>query len=115
MMRVVYVEDNQANVFLIKRIASAGNHEFVNYIDAETALANFEADQPNILFVDMQLAGKMKGLELIRQIRDAGYDLPIIAITAYASEHERQFYLESGCDDFIIKPAPVNRLVEWLQ
>lgn len=114
-MRIVYVEDNQANVFLIRRIASAGNHEFVNYIDAESALANLDADQPHLMLVDMQLAGEMQGLELVRHLRESGYDVPIVAITAYASDNERQYYLDAGCDDFIIKPASVNKLVELLQ
>jgi len=113
-MRIVYVEDNEANVFLVRRIASAGNHELLTYTTAEEALANFEEDAPHMLLVDMKLAGKMQGLEMVQLVREAGYDLPIIAITAYASPGERQSYLDAGFDDFIIKPAPVNRLVALL-
>jgi len=113
-MRILYVEDNEANVHLVQRIAKAGDHEFFNYEDAESALQHFDADSPDVVFVDLRLAGQMDGLEFVLQVRSEGYDGPIIILTAYASDGERPYYLSVGCDEFIVKPASVNQIVDLL-
>lgn len=113
-MRIMYVEDNQANAFLIKRIAGAGNHEFYHYIDAESALNNLKQDSPEVIFVDIQLAGEMDGLQFVRTARRMGYTTPMIAITAFANQDDRDLYINAGCNEFIIKPASPEYLVDLL-
>ncbi len=113
-MRILYVEDNEANASLVQRIAKMGNHEFFNYIDAETALQHFNAIDPDVVLVDVQLAGEMNGIELVRRLRSVGCDLPIIILTAFATDGERSTYLELGCDEFIVKPASVNQLIDLI-
>jgi len=114
-MRIMYVEDNQANAMLIQRVASAGNHEFFNYIDGESALNHYDQVDPEVVFVDIQLAGEMDGLEFVRRVREAGITVPIIAITAFANENERGMYLNAGCDHFIVKPASTEQLLDLLE
>ncbi|GAB4514345.1 MAG: hypothetical protein OHK0046_16310 [Anaerolineae bacterium] len=113
-MRILYVEDNQANASLVQRIAKAGNHEFINYVDAETALAEFDSLNPDIVIVDLRLAGQMDGLELVQHLRNGGYDLPVVVMTAYATDGERDYFLAAGCDEFLVKPASVNQIVALL-
>lgn len=63
-MRILYVEDNPANVSLVKRVAR--EHELVNYIDGEEALRNFERDNPDLVLMDIQLTGRLSfGLSFI--------------------------------------------------
>ncbi|HEX2622161.1 MAG TPA: response regulator, partial [Phototrophicaceae bacterium] len=62
-MRILYVEDNPANLFLVKRVARMGGHEVINYIDGEDALANFIKDKPDLVLMDIQLAGELSGLD----------------------------------------------------
>lgn len=112
-MRILYVEDNDANISLVKRIADG--HNLINYPDAETALENFNADAPDLLLVDLRLAGQMDGLEMILRVRAAGYDVPIVVVTAYATLSERQDFIDAGCDEFIVKPIPVGQLVDIIQ
>lgn len=111
-MRIVYVEDNFPNQSLVERIANAGQHEVFTYLKAEDALDNFEYDQPQMLLVDVALAGPMTGLEMVRHIRSAGYDLPIIALTSVSSEQE---CLEAGCNAYFVKPIRVQQLLETIQ
>lgn len=114
-MRILYVEDNPANLFLVKRVAKMGGHEVINYIDGEDALANFDKDRPDLVLMDIQLAGELTGLQVVQRLRELGYRTPIIAVTAYAMLGDRERFLAAGCDDYIAKPLPIPRLVELLE
>ncbi len=109
-MRILYVEDNMANVSLVRRIA--GKDEVINYIDGEEALRNFDKDDPDLVLMDVQLAGRMTGLDVVKKLREDGCKLPIVAVTAYAMVGDRERCLAAGCDDYISKPLPIPRLVE---
>ncbi|MCU0499790.1 MAG: response regulator [Anaerolineae bacterium] len=113
-MRILYVEDNPANLFLVKRVAKMGGHEVINYIDGEDALANFDKDRPDLVLMDIQLAGELTGLQVVQRLREQGHRTPIIAVTAYAMLGDRERFLAAGCDDYIAKPLPIPRLVELL-
>ncbi|MBC7871620.1 MAG: response regulator [Chitinophagaceae bacterium] len=108
-MRILYVEDNPANIFLVKRVARG--HQVVNYIDGEEALRNFERDQPDLVLMDIQLAGPMNGLDAVRMLRSKGVTTPIIAVTAYAMVGDRERCLAAGCDDYLAKPLPIPHLL----
>ena len=113
-MRIMYVEDNQANASLLQRVASAGQHEFYNYIDAESALDNYVRIQPDIVFVDIQLAGEMNGLDFVHALRIDHIGVPIVAISAFANENERDEYINAGCNELLVKPASPNQLLNLL-
>ncbi len=111
-MKILYVEDNAANVFLVKRIAKVGGHDVVNYIDGEQALGQFESDKPDLVLMDIQLAGELSGLDVVQRLRTGGSRVPIIAVTAYAMVGDRERCLAAGCDDYLAKPLPIPRLME---
>lgn len=114
-MRVLYVEDNPANVFLVKRVARMGNHEIINLIDGQQALRKFDDIQPDIVLMDIQLSGEIGGLDVVRKLRERGVTTPIIAVTAYAMVGDKERCLEAGCDEYMAKPLPVPRLVELFE
>ncbi|MEQ8672089.1 MAG: response regulator [Aggregatilineales bacterium] len=108
-MRILYVEDNQANVYLVKRVALG--HEVINYIDGEEALAKITRHDPHLILMDIQLAGPMTGLDVVRTLRERGIETPIIAVTAYAMVGDRERCIAAGCDDYLAKPLPITRLI----
>ena len=112
-MRILYVEDNPANVSLVKRVAR--EHELVNYIDGEEALRNFEKDNPDLVLMDIQLTGRLSGLDVVRELRQQGYTVPIIAVTAYAMIGDRERCLAAGCDDYMAKPLPIPDLLRLFE
>jgi CheY-like chemotaxis protein len=109
-MRILYVEDNPANVSLVKRVARG--HELINYMDGEEVLANFDKDRPDLVLMDIQLAGRLTGLEVVEKLRERGHKTPIVAVTAYAMLGDRDRCLSSGCDDYMSKPLDIARLVQ---
>lgn len=114
-MKIMYVEDNPANISLLQRIARMGGHEVINYTNGEHALDNFAADHPDLVLMDLQLEGRMSGLDIVKMLRERGFKTPIVAVTAYAMVGDRERCLEAGCDSYLSKPLPVAELVELVQ
>jgi two-component system cell cycle response regulator DivK len=114
-MRILYVEDNPANISLLHRIARMGGHEVINYKEGEQALENFRRDKPDLILMDLQLAGALGGLDVVRKLRTDGVKTPIIAVTAYAMMGDKERCLEAGCDAYMAKPLAVAELVELVQ
>ncbi len=114
-MKIMYVEDNPANISLLQRIARMGGHEVINYANGEVALNNFAKDSPDLVLMDLQLEGRISGLDVVKQLRERGFKTPIIAVTAYAMVGDRERCIEAGCDSYLSKPLPVAELVELVQ
>lgn len=114
-MRVLYVEDNPANVFLVKRVAKMGSHEIINFVDGTEALARFKTINPDLVLMDIQIAGELNGLDVVKRLRSEGVTTPIIAVTAYAMVGDRERCLAAGCTDYMAKPLPIAQLVQIFQ
>ncbi|MBI1256372.1 MAG: response regulator [Chloroflexi bacterium] len=113
-MKIMYVEDNPANISLLQRIARMGGHEVINYTNGETALNNFEQDHADLVLMDLQLEGRFSGLDVVKELRSRGFKTPIVAVTAYAMVGDRERCIEAGCDSYLSKPLPVAELVEMV-
>jgi len=113
-MKIMYVEDNPANISLLQRIARMGGHQVINYTNGEVALNNFEKDHPDLVLMDLQLEGRVSGLDVVKQLRQRGFKTPIVAVTAYAMVGDRERCIDAGCDSYLSKPLPVAELVEMV-
>jgi CheY-like chemotaxis protein len=114
-MRILYVEDNPANVFLVKRVAKIGQHEIVNFIDGREAIRKYDDVNPDLVLMDIQLVGETSGLDVVKELRARGITTPIIAVTAYAMVGDKERCIEAGCNDYLAKPLPIPRLIEIFQ
>lgn len=114
-MRILYVEDNLTNVSLVRRVARMGEHEIIHYIEGESALEHWEEIQPDLVLMDLQLAGDISGLDVVRQLRARGVETPIVAVTAYAMLGDRDRCLAAGCDEYLAKPLAIHQLVEMFR
>jgi len=111
--RVLLAEDVAVNRRLISTIllrAGIRVEEAENgRIAMEKTLAARDAGQPfDIVFMDMQMP-EVDGYAATRQLRQAGYLRPVIALTSHSMSNERERCLEAGCDEFMTKP--IDRLV----
>jgi len=105
MARVLIVENNPANMtFAVFLLESAG-HTVLSATDAEAGLALARDQQPDVILMDIQLAG-MDGLEATARLKrdDATCAIPVIALTALAMKGDEERIRAAGCDAYIAKP-----------
>ena len=57
----------------------------------------------------------MGGMEAVQELRDTGYKKPIVALTANATQQDREECLKAGCDDFLTKPVDVAKFMTILE
>ena len=84
--------------------------------DGPAALEIAERDRPDLVLLDIGLPG-MDGHEVARELRlrPATAEIPIIALTAHATAADRAAALESGCDDFEVKPVAIASLMARIE
>ena len=84
--------------------------------DAEEALAVAEQSSPDVVVLDLILAGS-SGLEVARELRarNGGQRIAIIALSGHAGEEHRERAAEAGCDLYLVKPCTTDQLVEAIE
>lgn len=113
-MRIAYVEDNPTNLALVERVAGMNRHAVVSYAEGEIAAEELLQERFDLILMDVELAGEMSGLQVVRNLRQAGLTTPIIAVTAYAMLGDRERCLEAGCNGYLPKPLPIAELLVLL-
>jgi two-component system cell cycle response regulator DivK len=111
-MKILYVEDNEDNVFMLKnRLARAG-HTVVVATDGAQGVAMALSERPDMILMDLSLP-VLDGWQATRQIKAAPdtRHIPVIALTAHAMAGDREKALSAGCDDFDTKPVELPRLL----
>ncbi len=114
--RVLVVEDDAQNSYLIGFILEKSGYEVITAADGEQALAEVEKVLPDLILMDMLLP-KMNGYEATRRIkaRPDAKGIPIVALTAYSMKGDREKILESGCDGYISKPIDPETFVAEME
>jgi len=111
-MKILYVEDNEDNVFMLKnRLARAG-HTVIVATDGAQGVAMALSERPDMILMDLSLP-VLDGWQATRQIKatpDTKH-IPVIALTAHAMAGDREKALSAGCDDFDTKPVELPRLL----
>jgi CheY-like chemotaxis protein len=114
-MRIVYVEDNLANVALIERICHMNSDELITYNEAESALSEIDSGSADLILMDLNLGNRsMDGLRLTRMLRQKGVNEPIIAITAYDTMGYADQYVAAGCNDYVRKPVSIRGMLNLI-
>ncbi|MGH9896727.1 MAG: response regulator [bacterium] len=102
---ILVVEDNPANMKLVRDLLRANGHRVVESTTGEEALDALKFIRPNLILMDIQLPG-MDGLEAARRLRDdpATRDIPVVALTAHVMKGDEVRAKMSGCVGYIPKP-----------
>ncbi len=113
---VLIVEDETALLTLLRYNLEKEGFTVSEARDGEEALLHLKEAKPDAVLLDWMLP-RLSGLELCRQIRraPAWRDLPVIMLTARGEEGDRVRGLDSGADDYVVKPFSPNELVARLR
>jgi CheY-like chemotaxis protein len=109
-LKILIVEDNPANMRLIRMVLRNKGYSLLEATDGEEALAVAMEEPPDLIVMDIQLP-KMDGLEVTRRLRQVPRfrQVPIIALTASSMEGDRDKIIAAGCDEYISKPVDTRR------
>jgi CheY-like chemotaxis protein len=105
LLNVLFVEDNLSNQFVFEKFLSGtANVDFAG--DGETALNLIENKNYGLIFMDINLGSGIDGIETVRLIRELEYykNIPVVALTGYAMEHDKDYFLSHNFDYFVVKP-----------
>ena len=110
--RILIIEDNAANLELMRYLLDAFGHTIATAGDGGTGLSAAALDPPDVILCDLQLPD-IDGFEVIRRLRaDARLAaIPVIAVTALAMVGDRDKALAAGFDGYLSKPIDPESFV----
>ena len=106
--KILLVEKSEDNLQFVREILSK-KYDLVEVTDDEKIINSLILDHPNLMLIDMELAGKQ---EIIAKIRTISANMPIIAMTSSDYYHDQRRAFENGCTDVIAKPFSASKLEE---
>ncbi len=110
-MKILYVEDNDDNVYVVKSRLIRWAHTVLVAVDGRQGIEMALAERPDLILMDLSLP-ELDGWEATRRLKAAAETkaIPIIALSAHAMAGDRERALDAGCDDFDTKPIDFIRL-----
>jgi two-component system NtrC family sensor kinase len=109
--KVLIVEDRRENlVFLANQILRPNGYEVSTAGDGEAGLDRALKDNPDLIIMDFRMP-KMTGIEMLRALREAGKDIPVIMTTFHGSEELAIEAFRLGARDYLIKPYEVDEML----
>jgi CheY-like chemotaxis protein len=111
MARILYVEDNDDNVYVVQQRLGRAGHTVLVARDGAEGIAMAAAEQPDLVLMDLSMPG-LDGWEATRRLKAAPETraIPVIALSSHAMAGDREKALAAGCDDYDTKPVDIARL-----
>ncbi len=115
-IRILVAEDNKANQAIIQLMLERQGHHVYIVSNGEEAISEIikeTVQNYDLVLMDVSMPIK-DGITATKELRDLGFTLPIIAITAHAMNTEKKICLDAGMDNFISKPIRAIELKKLL-
>src|SRR5436190_8379626 len=115
-MKILYVEDNDDNVYVVKNRLTRAGYTVLVAVDGQQGVDMALAERPDLILMDLSLP-VLDGWEATRRLKAAPETkaIPVIALSAHAMVGEMERALAAGCDDFDTKPVELQRLLGKIQ
>lgn len=108
--RLLVAEDNPSNYKLVE-VLLRRDYDLQHAWDGSEAVELFRSEGADLVLMDISMP-VMDGYEALRQIRALAPEIPVVALTAYAFETDRQQIMEAGFNDCLAKPLRAEELRE---
>ena len=105
---ILVAEDNESNFLLVFTVLKK-DYSIIRAHNGVEAIDKFKSECPDIILMDIKMP-EMDGLTATRKIREYDTRIPIIALSAFAFETDKQEAISAGCNDYITKPVDFNLL-----
>jgi len=112
--KILLVEDNKTNVLVLTHFLKKWGIAYEVAWNGLEALSFFRKESFNLILMDMQMP-EMDGFEATEEIRKKNDSIPIIALTASATSHEKERAKTAGVNDYITKPFDPKHLLRVIQ
>ena len=112
MTKILYVEDNPDNVYMLTRRLKKKGFELIIAGDGQEGIDKAIQENPDLILMDLSLP-TMDGWTATAEIKkiDGIKDIPIIALSAHAMPEHRDRAIKAGCSDYDTKPVDIKRLL----
>jgi two-component system cell cycle response regulator DivK len=112
MTRILYVEDNEDNIYMLRQRLERKGIEVIVAHDGEQGIAAAARERPDLILMDLSLP-VIDGWEAAQRLKSSAKTgmIPIIALSAHAMTGDRERALAAGCDDYDTKPVELGRLM----
>ena len=116
MPKILYVEDNEDNVYMLTRRLERSGFAVVVASDGEEGVALARTERPDLILMDLSLP-VLDGWEATRRLKGSEETraIPIIALSAHAMPGDREKALDAGCDDYDSKPVNLPGLLDKIR
>jgi len=108
-IEIIVIEDEVDILELIEYHLTKEGYAVTGFLSTDNVEKFLEEETPSLLLVDRNLPG-MEGSEFVAYLRDIGYDIPVIFLTAKDKEEELEEGFDAGGDDYISKPFSPKEL-----
>jgi CheY-like chemotaxis protein len=111
-MRILYVEDNDDNIYMLKHRLEGRDFEVLVARDGQTGVEAAREHRPDLILLDLGLP-VLDGWEAARLLKEdeRTRSIPIIALSAHAMDGDRARALAAGCDEYGTKPVDFKHLL----
>ncbi|MFQ8713312.1 MAG: response regulator, partial [Alistipes onderdonkii] len=106
--RLLVAEDNPSNYKLVE-VLLRRDYDLLHAWNGKEAVALFSDSRPDLVLMDINMP-VLDGYEALRGVREIAPDVPVIALTAYAFETDRQLMLQAGFNECLAKPLRADEL-----
>lgn len=116
MSKILMIEDDEYNRDMQSRRLEVKGYQVVMAEDGESGVDMALTESPDLILMDVSLPG-IDGYEATRRIKSQPEtrSIPIIALTAWAMDTDRDQALAAGCDDYDSKPVDFHRLISKIE
>ena len=116
MSKILYVEDNEDNIYMLSRRLKKIGFEIVIARDGESGIETAKKENPDLILMDLSLP-KLDGWGATKELKknDKTQHIPIIALSAHAMQEHKESALDAGCNDYDTKPVDFPRLLSKIK
>ena len=116
MKKILYVEDNEDNIYMLSRRLKRKSYQVIIAQDGQSGVDLACSEKPDLILMDLSLPIK-DGWQAIKELKQnlSTQDIPIIALSAHAMDQHRQEALDAGAEDFDSKPVDLTRLLTKME